>query len=929
MKKGETMRTIFLTVFCLALGVAVGRGEDLYYVAALEQLELKEFARSSHRLEGWDNQRLRGVRRPYAVLEGEGEAYVQGRTLAVRVPQEHGPEIRGRVFLPEQEGVGFSGSTFSLLPAQVGPVESQRFNEIRAAYYQSLLEGPDSSAGSAWFRHRVRQVRQTPGGGDIPGTIPPARRTDLEDTYELFTGGRALSENLQLDRPLLIFPAGQEEMVEVDSLAGITIAEIDWAPLVAGLQPALDPLAPCIPADQHALFFHSFQAMIDLMDEADAQGTPVLHMLEPRSEDARTSQRYQEQLCLAVSEVARQFGPQVVSSVAFTGSDPYLRMGTDLAILFSCKSPLALKTYLLAKHALALQAGGVERAEGELGKGTVYSGVCSSDRKICSYVASWGDVVVVANSLHQLRRIAETHAGQIPALAASDEYRFFRNRYKLGEAGETAFLILTDAAIRRWCSPRWRIADSRRTRAAALLAELQAERVDVLWKLQRPSHPPAPLDLAGLGTIQPGPSGMGGVSSVYGTLDFMTPISELQIDKVSRAEAEAYGRFRDRYQLQWRRFFDPIAVRFGVRPERVGIDLTVMPLIEGSEYREFVNLARGAKIQPGAGDPHEGVLFHAALSINTQSGMLQQGGGMAMAMTAAAGVALNPLVWLGESVSVYLDEHPYWNELMAASETSKGAWEFMEKSYGRLPLAVNFEVKNTLALTVFLTGLRAYIDQTAPGMTVWETLTRNERPYVKISPSEAMVADEEQLKGSAIYYAVTPGLLTVSLNEQMLHRALDRAAARKGAKEEGATQAPSTSCPWSGENLCLKVGAQGMALLKQVRNLPEVNRQYRGLMQLRSWSNIPILNEWRRLIRDEKDPVKFHRRFWRTDLVCAGGGTYVWNETWQTMESTVCGCPAEPKDGIVWPPAIEALSEAEFGLTFEDQGLRGRVRLER
>ena len=39
---------------------------------------------------------------------------------------------------------------------------------------------------------------------------------------------------------------------------------------------------------------------------------------------------------------------------------------------------------------------------------------------------------------------------------------------------EDAFLMITDATIRRWCGPEWRIGASRRTRAASSLSELQA-----------------------------------------------------------------------------------------------------------------------------------------------------------------------------------------------------------------------------------------------------------------------------------------------------------------------------------------------------------------------------------------------------------------------------------------------------------------------
>ena len=45
-------------------------------------------------------------------------------------------------------------------------------------------------------------------------------------------------------------------------------------------------LAASIPADQHVVFFPTFSAAVLTADEAERQGTPILHLAEPRSEDA-------------------------------------------------------------------------------------------------------------------------------------------------------------------------------------------------------------------------------------------------------------------------------------------------------------------------------------------------------------------------------------------------------------------------------------------------------------------------------------------------------------------------------------------------------------------------------------------------------------------------------------------------------------------
>jgi hypothetical protein len=103
---------------------------------------------------------------------------------------------------------------------------------------------------------------------------------------------------------------------------------------------------------------------------------------------------------------------------------------------------------------------------------------------------------------------------------------------------------------------------------------------------------------------------------------------------------------------------------------------------------------------------------------------------------------------------------------------------------------------------------------------------------------------------------------------------------------------------------------------------------YQRMLQRRSWGNLPILNEWKRRYPNE-DPVKLHAKFWQTELICPGGGKYVWNEKWQTMESTVYGHPGEPKEGTKSAAVLNSIERGDFGVTFEEQGLRAKVILKR
>jgi hypothetical protein len=99
-------------------------------------------------------------------------------------------------------------------------------------------------------------------------------------------------------------------------------------------------------------------------------------------------------------------------------------------------------------------------------------------------------------------------------------------------------------------------------------------------------------------------------------------------------------------------------------------------------------------------------------------------------------------------------------------------------------------------------------------------------------------------------------------------------------------------------------------------------------LQAKAWDSLPILNAWKQRYPDQ-DAVALHERFWHTRPVCPGGGTYVWNDRWQTYESMVYGHRGGPKSGSAVPPALKSLRAGNFGMTSDSRSLRARVFLER
>lgn len=401
--------------------------------------------------------------------------------------------------------------------------------------------------------------------------------------------------------------------------------------------------------------------------------------------------------------------------VALTGSDTCFPTGTDVAVLFETAQPGILEGLLIAQVSLAAARNKEAKpVDGEI-QGVKYHGVRSPDRSISSYVARIKDAVVVTNSTHQLERLAGVAQGKCKSIASLPEYTFFRDRYRRGDADETALVFLSDATIRRWCGPRWRIANSRRTRDAAVMSELQASQMDRLVTTKvtpGPIYTELPISSAGELKL----TSAGVTSQQLGTLEFMTPIAEMPLDEVTAAEAEAYNRWRDGYQRNWNWAFDPIALRVAIAKGRMAADLTVMPLIWRTEYRECINISRGGSFAPDAGDQH-GALVHFILALDHKSPMFQSAGNFLNSMSKGA-----TLGWVGSSVSVYVDDDPFWAELAKQKRDDTG--RLVERNLHRLPIGVEVEASSGFKLAAFLTAIRAYVEQTAPGMTQWESLNR-------------------------------------------------------------------------------------------------------------------------------------------------------------------------------------------------------------
>jgi hypothetical protein len=898
-------------------------------------------------------------RQPYASLDVPGEIYLDNDFKRGGIGEQQRPgldlddlfhddivalrltgrpqsnEVTGRLVVPTKDHRAMVVVSFKTTVPTDQDSDNARavFAAAKRRHFQRLLA--HDLPGDVWFQHQILEARTLPPQSDNEREAALSIRrsspsNQLEQTYSLFSGGRAVSENLQLDRPLLA-PANSgpnipsDKLIKLDTLTGITVAEIDWKARNAGKTPVLDSLSAHIPADQHALLLPSVKAAQTVLSEFLGGITPILDLDDSSGIDPRfVQERYERQLGVSMTDLTRLSDSGMVKGMAVTGSDPYFVTGTDLAILFETDEPAKLVNALRERLEAACRASsaGIKPAEGTK-DGSTFVFARTPDREISAYIAALDRAVVLTNSPVQLERVLQTARNRSSRLVDAPEYRFFRARYPRGADGETGLLILTDATIRRWCGPQWRIASSRRVRAAAALGAMQAANLAAIvagtgLSQRFHSRPPSSSLVPDLGELQISRTGV--ASMLYGTLGFQTPIVEIPLDEVTETEARAYRAWRDGYQSNWRGTFDPIALRLTVRPSgRMAADLTVMPLIASSDYREFISLVAAAKLGPYAGDLHPESLAHAIVALDIKSRLFQESGGeIAAELKLTRDIALG---WIGGSIGVYVDDDPLWAELARAKDPD----QFMGKHWMQLPLAIHVPVTDAAKLALVLNAVRFYVDQTAPNLVIWQNREHHGQRYVRVAQKDEGAPGPDGGPPLALYYAPTPRGLVISLNEHVVTRFLDRQAKQPdNTKRQGIeTSSEEASRPWLGESLAARVSSAGFRVLATAGL-----NTYRAAISLQCWKNLPILNEWHRLY-PERDPVALHEAVWGERLVCPAGGKYVWNPKWRTMESTVLGHPGEPKAGPDTIGPLRDLKSADFGITFQDGGLRAKVEIER
>src|SRR5262249_30644493 len=361
--------------------------------------------------------------------------------------------------------------------------------------------------------------------------------------------------------------------------------------------------------------FRSVSKMLDLLDAGDLWGTHLFSQASREARSQRVGERLRRQLVIETNKLLRPLYDTVVEEVAVTGSDLFVAEGSDVTLLFRVKEPVLFKARMDGFLANAAKARpDARRSEGKyLDVPYVHLATPERDLHVFSAYPEPG-LHVRGNSKVGFQRVLEAIKGKTPAgkavrrLGDATEFAYIRTLMPRGAREEDGFVYLSDPFIRHLVGPQLKLTERRRMICynhlrmighASLLYRTEYGRAPrSLDELARAECCPGRFNEGALvcgdgGKYTLSADGSQGVCSHHGHAQNLVPCCETPLAWVTGAEADEYKAFLDEYNRYWRTFFDPIAVRVQVTPQRYRLETIILPLIDNSIYTGMAHALKG------------------------------------------------------------------------------------------------------------------------------------------------------------------------------------------------------------------------------------------------------------------------------------------------------------------------------------------------
>jgi hypothetical protein len=385
-----------------------------------------------------------------------------------------------------------------------------------------------------------------------------------------------------------------------------------------------EPIAAHVPAECFYMRFGNFTNYLWFRDFMRHWQGDLTNMLVVQSVDHSNSERFQQQIAVGESKLARVMGATVIRDVAIIGLDLYLRDGAAMGILFQANNNALLSRNLGGQRIDAMNrtAGAKEEVLQIAGHDVSY--ISSPDGRLRSYYVVDGDFHFVANSRRLVERFLQAGSGE-HSLAASAEFQEARAARPLLR-DDTIFIYISAAFLENLASPHYRIELDRRLRSIAEMRALtlarlaaraeryDAESVEELIEVQllppnfgeRADH----STLIAIDAKSSEETSSGFRDSLRGFPGRMVPIPDMQVDQITSSEARRLAEFQRGLQSSVGRFSPiSIALKRDVSPadtgwDRISANVRITPYSQMpiGRWPNMLGPAASVQVAPIAGD---------------------------------------------------------------------------------------------------------------------------------------------------------------------------------------------------------------------------------------------------------------------------------------------------------------------------------------
>jgi len=365
--------------------------------------------------------------------------------------------------------------------------------------------------------------------------------------FDVMGGRAAIRETMQLE--VISTPVVERDEAATMPIDAVTPIKVRSHPFDDMLEESDAPavrveLADFVPEDRFFAWFRDLTGLHEVLDGGVEQFMRFESSLAVKSVEYKLGERFGDRLGLSGRVLDQVEALNVVAEFAIVAPDLFFIDSTDVTVVARLMSS-AMTRSLLDLLGLEVPADGVVNTHTREGGSDLY----------------WtlrGDILLLGTNHYEIDRMLTLNPKRDRgSLGNSSEFLYMQQQLTIGDATQ-AYFYFSDPFIRRLVSPEVKIAQLRRMKARAEMEILVAGAM--LYLLDGHRNVPSKQLLIDRGyaprfledrdySIS---EDLIVSSKQYGTIARMKPLDDASINKVTKSESSAYGRFVSNYTRYWR-----------------------------------------------------------------------------------------------------------------------------------------------------------------------------------------------------------------------------------------------------------------------------------------------------------------------------------------------------------------------------------------